>query len=93
VLSPKIAHKIVSYLEEEAVYTYSHVLEEIDAGKLPLFELYKLTPEVRKYWNLDENATFRDLILCIRADEACHREVNKDLSEMYKNGFKEKNIY
>jgi hypothetical protein len=32
------------------------------------------------YWRLPKEATFRDLILCIRADEATHREVNKDLS-------------
>lgn len=25
---------------------------------------------------LDENATFRDMVLAVRADEACHREVN-----------------
>lgn len=39
------------------------------------------------YWKLPETATFRDLILCIRADEALHREVNKDLSVQAALGF------
>lgn len=48
---------------------------------------------MKDYWSLDQNATFRDLILCIRADEAVHREVNKDFSILAENGYKEKNIY
>ena len=30
----------------------------------------------REYYNLSEDATFRDVILSIRADENIHREVN-----------------
>ena len=41
---------------------------------------FKLSEDMKSYWRLPETATFRDLILCIRADEALHREVNKDLS-------------
>ena len=78
--SPKIAHKLVAYLEEEAVRTYTHVLRDIDLGRVPEFNDFELSQEMRDYWHLDEKATFRDLILCIRADEAIHREVNKDLS-------------
>ena len=37
-LSPKIAHKFVSYLEEEAVRTYTHALKDIDSGQVPEFE-------------------------------------------------------
>ena len=40
---------------------------------------------MKDYWSLDQNATFRDLILCIRADEAVHREVNKDFSILAEN--------
>jgi len=42
---------------------------------------------MRSYWNLGPTATFRDLILCIRADEAAHREVNKDLSVLSDFGY------
>jgi len=30
----------------------------------------------KEYYNLPEDATFRDVILSIRADESIHREVN-----------------
>ena len=32
--------------------------------------------QAREYYNLPENAMFRDVILSIRADEAIHRELN-----------------
>ena len=32
-ISPKTAHRIVGYFEEEAVVSYTQYLEEIDAGK------------------------------------------------------------
>jgi hypothetical protein len=69
-------------LEEEAVKTYTHVLKDIDDDACPGLELLSLNQEMRDYWNLGPDATFRDLILCIRADEATHREVNKDLSQL-----------
>ena len=34
-LSPRIVHRFVGYLEEEAVHTYTRVLRELDEGKLP----------------------------------------------------------
>ena len=34
-LSPQTCHRFVGYLEEEAVYTYSRIIKEIDAGNLP----------------------------------------------------------
>lgn len=34
-LSPKTCHSFVGYLEEEAVRTYSHAIEDLRAGRLP----------------------------------------------------------
>jgi ubiquinol oxidase len=34
VLSPRIAHRMVGYLEEEAVRQYTYFLEAIDQGKI-----------------------------------------------------------
>jgi ubiquinol oxidase len=34
------------------------------------------------YYHLDPNATMRDVILSIRADESTHRETNHFLSEV-----------
>lgn len=35
VISPKIVHRFVGYLEEEAVHTYTRCLKEIEDGSLP----------------------------------------------------------
>lgn len=36
----------------------------------------------KDYYELPENASFRDMILAIRADESIHREVNHYLTEL-----------
>jgi len=81
-MSPKFCHRFVGYLEEEAVKTYTHCLESIDSGKLPLWR-NQLAPKIAvNYWKLPEGATMRDVILAIRADEAHHRVVNHTLSSL-----------
>lgn len=48
-------------------------------------------PDIAKeYWKLGDKATMRDLLLSVRADEACHSHVNhtfSELSEDEKNPF------
>ena len=40
-------------------------------------------PEMAKtYWKLKEEANMRDLLLVIRADEACHSHVNHTLATL-----------
>ena len=48
----------------------------MDKGRLPIWTKTKAHPEAREYYHLEEDAMFRDVILGIRADEACHRELN-----------------
>ena len=36
VLTPRIAHRFVGYLEEEAVHTYTEMLKMVDEGSLDL---------------------------------------------------------
>ena len=36
----------------------------------------------RDYWKLGDDATMRDLLLAVRADEACHSHVNHTFSEL-----------
>jgi len=72
-ISSKTAHRIVGYFEEEAVFSYTLYLKEIDEGR----SLNVPAPEIAKrYWNLPEGATLRDVVLVVRADEAHHRDVN-----------------
>jgi hypothetical protein len=84
-LSYKLAHRFVGYLEEEAVKTYTNIIKELDEGKLPQWKDLDASPEAIKYWALPENAKMRDVILAIRADEVAHREFNHHFADMNKN--------
>lgn len=81
-LSPRFSHRFVGYLEEEAVKTYTAMLEDIDSpnGVLREWSTIQAPIECRDYYELDKDATLRDLILCIRADEASHRGTNHYLA-------------
>jgi ubiquinol oxidase len=72
-ISSKTAHRVVGYFEEEAVLSYTLYLKEIDEGR----SQNVAAPEIaRRYWDLPETATLRDVVLVVRADEAHHRDVN-----------------
>jgi ubiquinol oxidase len=81
-LSPSTCHRFVGYLEEEAVHTYTVLLEQIDKGNLPHWSNLPAPQEAREYYHLPTDAKFRDMILAIRADEACHREVNHHFADI-----------
>ena len=81
-LSPHFCHRFVGYLEEQAVVTYTHILQEMDAGNLPMWSMLPAPEIAAQYWNLHQGATMRDVILVIRADEAHHRLVNHTLGSM-----------
>jgi len=81
-LSPRYCHRLVGYLEEEAVKTYTHLLEDLDNGKLPKWNNLAAPDIAKNYWQLRDDATWRDVILVIRADEAHHRDVNHNFSRL-----------
>ena len=72
-ISAKTAHRVVGYFEEEAVTSYTLYLEEIDEGRSPNVPAPAIA---RHYWKLADDATLRDVVLVVRADEAHHRDVN-----------------
>lgn len=82
-LSPKICHRFVGYLEEEAVMTYTKELEDIDAGRLPTWAKMEAPQIAIDYYKLEPGKqTVRDLLMHVRADEAKHREVNHTLGNL-----------
>nr|ABE97458.1 mitochondrial alternative oxidase [Komagataella pastoris] len=85
-LAPNACHRFVGYLEEEAVYTYTTCLEDIERGLLPDIEHFKVPKIAKDYWHLSEDAKMRDLISYIRADEAKHREVNHTFANLKLDG-------
>jgi len=81
--APKTAHRLVGYLEEEAVVSYTSYLEEIDAGRIENVP----APQIAKdYWKLADDARLRDVVLVIRADEAEHRDKNHDFANQIASG-------
>jgi len=75
-ICPRYCHCFVGYLEEEAVHTYTKLLEEIDNGHLPMFSHMKAPRFARQYYDLPPTAMLRDVFACIRADEGAHRDTN-----------------
>ena len=80
VFFPRTAHRIVGYFEEEAVYSYTEYLREIDAGKIPNTPAPQIAID---YWNLAKDAKLRDVVIAVRDDEAKHRDVNHQFASEY----------
>jgi hypothetical protein len=82
-ISPRTCHRFVGYLEEEAVMTYTHAINDLEAGKLPKWNDLAAPEIAVKYWNMPEgHRKMLDLLYYIRADEAKHREVNHTLANL-----------
>ena len=74
----KTAHRMIGYFEEEAVMSYSEYLAEIDSGKI----LNRPAPQIAiDYWKLEAEATLRDVVISVRADEAGHRDKNHEFAD------------
>ena len=72
-LSPRTAHRIVGYLEEEAIHSYEHYLHLVNTGK----EQNIPAPDIAKaYWSLSQEARLSDVIRSTIKDEMLHRDVN-----------------
>jgi ubiquinol oxidase len=72
-VSSRTAHRVVGYFEEEAVISYSLYLKEIDEGRSANVPAPRIATH---YWKMPADATLRDVVLLVRADEAHHRDVN-----------------
>ena len=78
VFFPKVAHRMVGYFEEQAVISYTHYLEEIDAGRAKNIPAPKIAID---YYNLAADATLRDVVIAVRADEQGHADVNHGMAD------------
>ncbi|ODN97106.1 alternative oxidase, mitochondrial [Cryptococcus amylolentus CBS 6273] len=80
--SPKVAHRFVAALEEEAVRTYTHCVKDMESGLIPEWQ-DKPAPRIAiDYWRLPSDAKLIDVIKAVRADEATHRFVNHSLANL-----------
>jgi len=72
-ITPKTCHRIVGYLEEEAIISYTEYLAEIDGGSVKNVPAPQIAID---YWHLPAGASLHDLVIAIRADEVRHRDSN-----------------
>lgn len=81
VISPRTAHRVVGYFEEQAIHSYTVYLSLIDEGKIKNVE----APEIAiEYWKLKKDATLRDVVIATREDEIIHRDVNHTFADNLK---------
>ncbi|KAI7745432.1 hypothetical protein M8C21_015020, partial [Ambrosia artemisiifolia] len=83
ILSPKLAHRIVGYLEEEAIHSYTEFLKDIESGAIENVPAPAIAID---YWRLPKDSTLKEVITVIRADEAHHRDVNHFASDIHFQG-------
>lgn len=72
-IAPRTAHRVVAYFEEEAVYSYTQYLAEVDSGRQENIPAPQIAID---YWDLPADARLRDVIIAVREDECAHRDVN-----------------
>jgi len=72
-VSPKTAHRLVGYFEEEAVFSYTEYLQDVLEGKYENIPAPKIAID---YWHLKKDARLSDVIKAVRKDEMNHRDVN-----------------
>ena len=77
-VSKRTAHRIVGYMEEEAVISYTQYLEEVESGRIENVPAPRIAMQ---YWKLSSDSRLSDLIKVIRTDEAEHRDANHLLAD------------
>lgn len=77
-VSPRTAHRMVGYFEEEAVFSYTEYLAGVDSGR---YENVPAPQIAIDYWKLPANARLREVIVAVRQDEAGHRDVNHGFAD------------
>ena len=78
VFFPTTAHRMVGYFEDQAVISYTNYLKQIDSGNTPNIPAPRIAID---YYNLEEDATLRDVVIAVRADEQGHAYVNHGMAD------------
>ncbi|KAF5360399.1 hypothetical protein D9756_004761 [Leucocoprinus leucothites] len=72
-VSPRICHRFVGHLEEEAVLTYTRCIADLEAGHIPEWSDMPAPQIAIDYWRLPQDAKLLDVIL---ANLDPHTDVN-----------------
>lgn len=82
-ISPRTAHRVVGYFEEEAIVSYTDYLAEIDSGRADNIPAPQIAID---YWKLGPDARLREVVVAVRTDEAGHRDVNHRFADELTKG-------
>jgi ubiquinol oxidase len=88
IVSQRTAHRIVGYFEEEAVFSYTEYLKELESGRIKDQPAPKIAID---YWNLPLHSTLKDVVKVVRDDEAGHRDVNHSFARLLNEKLIKKN--
>eukprot|EP00887_Chlorella_sp_A99_P000819 scaffold5.g819.t1 len=75
-LSPSVFHAYCGYRAEEQMFNYSQALKLIDTGRFRRWRGAHAPPLALSYYGLAPEASLRDALLRMRADEACIHHVD-----------------
>lgn len=85
IANPKSVHRFVGYLEQTACTTYKNIIDHVETPGTRLHTAWAHlpAPDIAKgYWQLPDDAKWVDVLKCMYADEANHRDVNHTFASM-----------
>ena len=82
-VSPRTAHRVIGYFEEEAFVSYTEYLAEIESGRIENVAAPQIAID---YWKLGTEARLKDVVVAVRADEDGHRDVNHRFADELSQG-------
>ena len=78
VFFPRTAHRMVGYFEDQAVISYTQYLDRIDRGDIE----NTAAPQIAiDYYYLAQDATLREVVIAVRADEQSLDDVNHGMAD------------
>ncbi len=77
-VSPRTAHRMIAYFEEEAVRSYTEYMTLIQAGVIPNVKAPQLAID---YYDMPQDAKLWDMVYNVRNDELNHSKVNHRMAD------------
>ena len=77
-VSPRTAHRMIAYFEEEAVRSYTEYMTLIQVGGIPNVKAPQLAID---YYDMPQDAKLWDMVYNVRNDELNHSKVNHRMAD------------
>ena len=80
-MSPKYLHRWVGYYNQQVVEIYDQLLEIVENEKMQHWKHAIASKKYIDYYGLNESATIKDVIICIRFDHITHSHYNHFIAD------------